>query len=205
MKFLKDNFLNLIVIVLVVILFLQRCGDKNPIGDSPIIKRDTTWIHKDSIVFVKPQLIKTIPIDVHHDSIIREYLPDTSYDELLKQYQAVVFELLNRNIFQDSLKIDSIGYVKVIDTVSKNLIAGRSYNYNLKYPIIKETITLPEKKKNQVYVGGGIEGNQITPLSRVSSGVLLKTKKDHILSATLSTDKDLNLLYGIHSYWKIKL
>jgi len=205
---LKNNLkiTDLIIIVLLVIIFLQRCGGGHSSTlDIPIIKRDTMWIIKDSTVYSKPQLIKTIPVDVSRDTIIREYLPDTTYEGLLKDYQAVVFELLNKNIYQDSLKIDSIGYVKVVDTVSKNSIVGRSYNYNLKYPIIKETIIQPAKKTNQLYIGGMLFGSPEEPISSVNTGLLFKNKKDQIFGGSVGLNRQGELQYGIQSFWKIKL
>lgn len=204
MQLIKNNFLNLIVLILVVVILLQKCGNNTP-SEKPTVTRDTVWVHKDSVVYSKPQIIKTIPINLYHDTTIREYLPDTSYADLLKQYQNVVYQLLNQNIYADSLKIDSVGYVKLIDTVSKNLITGRSYKYDLKYPIVKETITVPAKKVNQVYVGGGLFGTRLTPIQTIHLGLLFKSKKDGVVIPSVGVDKNLEIQYGIQSYWKIKL
>lgn len=204
MQLIKNNFLNLIVLILVVVILLQKCGNNAP-SEKPAITRDTVWVHKDSVVYSKPQIIKTIPVNIYTDTTLIKYLPDSNYTDLLKQYQSVVYELLNKNVYLDSLKIDSLGYVKVLDTLSKNLIIGRSYKYDLKYPIVKETITLPAKKVNQVYVGGGLFGTRLTPIQTIHLGLLFKSKKDGVVIPSVGVDKNLEIQYGIQSYWKIKL
>jgi hypothetical protein len=204
-KFIKDNFFNLVVVILVVILLLNNCKSTSSGETGVKIIRDTTWITKDSTIYSKPQVIQTIPVNVYHDTTFREYLPDTNYSKLVLQYQDVVNQLLAQNIQSDSLKIDSIGYVHVLDTVQKNLVIGRSFKYNLKYPIIKETIIQPSLKVRQLYVGGQVSGVQGSPVNSINGGLLYKTKKDYIIGVNAGFDRNGNILYGIQSYWKIKL
>ena len=144
----KISILEILVVVLLIVILLQRCGggarDKDTIFESKII-RDTSWVIKDSIINTKPQIFKTETYTVPVDRWNTEYLPDTNYDKLIKQYEDLVRELLAKNISSDSIKIDSIGHVYIIDTVSKNMITGRSTRYNVKYPIITNTVIVPEK------------------------------------------------------------
>jgi len=198
------NLLNIIIIVLIIILLLQRCGGGHSISDI-VIKRDTVYVEHSGTVITKPQLVKTEPYAVPIDRWNTEYLPDTNYDKLLKQYESIVRELLAKNIQSDSIKIDSIGHVYVTDTVSKNLIVGRSTHYNLHYPIITNTIIVPEKKRNQLYIGGSVEGSQITPFDQLNLGLLLKTKSDKIFGISAGIDMNGQIQYGLSSYWKIKL
>lgn len=204
MEYIKNNFLSLVVIVLIAILFLQRCGGEQTSIQAPIIIKDTVWVVKDSVVYSKPQLVKTI----QSDSIIREYyrLPDTTpYHTLLSSYNQLVESYLQTNIQVDSLKIDSLGYVQVRDSVSRNLVVGRSYNYNLKYPYIKETIYIPLKQKNQVYIGGGISGNGRIGINQIDAGLLFKNKRDQIFGVKAGVNTSGQVNYGLQSYWKIKL
>ena len=153
MQFIKNNFFNLLVAVLLVVILLQKFSQPVDPG-VPTVVRDTTWIVKDSLILSKPQLTKTIQVE-SHDTIINQYIPDTNYAKLVLQYQEVVNTLLAKNIHSDSIRIDSNGYVKITDTVQRNLITGRSSQVNIRYPIIKETIILPAKKSDpDVYRGG---------------------------------------------------
>jgi hypothetical protein len=193
MNYIKTNFLNVIVLVLVSVLFIERCNEKPAPEQKPIIIKDTFYMHVDSIIYSKPQIIKTI--EIHKDSV-KTYLPDSNYKQFA---QDVLNQLLAKNIQQDSIKIDSIGYVKVTDTVQRNMIIGRSSEVSVKYPIIRETVTLPYVPKNQLYVGGSLQSNQI------SGGLLFKNKKDQIFGGSVGLNNQGQLVYGVQSYWKIKL
>lgn len=205
MNYIKNNFLSFIILILIGVIFLERCNNKPVNTPSIITKRDTVWVVKDgTVVNSKPQIIKTIH---EKDSVIREYyrIPDsTSHQELLQMYNSLVEKYLVTNIQVDSLKIDSLGYVKVSDTVSKNMIVGRTYNYNLKYPLVKETQFIPIKPKNQIYIGGGLSGNREGVINQIDGGLLLKTKRDKIFGIKAGLNAQGQTSYGIQSYWKIK-
>jgi hypothetical protein len=163
------------------------------------------WVSNDTTIVSKPQVIKTIPYEVSRETIIKEYLPDSNYAELLKQYEDLVSQLLAKNIMQDSIRIDTNGYVKITDTVQKNLIVGRSTEVSMKYPIIKETVTIPQKKVTQLYLGGQVSASQGQLINGLNGGLLLKNKKDQIYGVTVGVNTDGNISYGLQSYWKIKL
>lgn len=201
MKFIKDNLLTVVILVLLSIIILQKCGAPAPV-EAPTVVRDTTWVVKDSLIIGKPQLIKSISVE-SHDTIINHYIPDTNYARLVDQYQKVVAELLAKNIHQDSIRIDSTGYVKLTDTVQKNVIVGRSTYVNIKHPIIKETITLPAKKVTQMYVGGVVQA--APAINQISVGALLKTRNDFLFGTSLGVNTNGALQYGVGAYWKLKL
>lgn len=205
-KELRSNIFNLIVLVLIAIVLIQRCNDA-PSGQSDSVKiiRDTMWVSNDTTIVSKPQIIKTIPYEVSRETIIKEYLPDSNYAGLLKQYEDLVSQLLAKNIMQDSIRIDTNGYVKITDTVQKNLIVGRSTEVSMKYPIIKETVTIPQKKVTQLYLGGQVSASQGQLINGLNGGLLLKNKRDQIYGVTVGVNTDGNISYGLQSYWKIKL
>lgn len=202
----KIRISEILILVLLIVILLQRCegGVKDTMIESKII-RDTTWVIKDSIINTKPQIFKTETYTIPVDRWNTEYLPDTNYDRLIKQYEDLVRELLAKNITSDSIKIDSIGHVYIIDTVSKNMITGRSTHYNLKYPIITNTVIVPEKKKIQLHVGGGIQGQKTGIINQINANLLLKTKKDHIYGGSFGVNLLGEFQFGVQSYWKIKL
>lgn len=199
MQFVTKNLLTLMVGALLLIVILQQCKS-TPEIEAPTVVRDTVLVVKESLTVTKPQLVETIE---SHDSIImKEYVPDTNYAKLVAQYQEVVNQLLAKNIMQDSVAVDSVGYVKITDTVQKNLVVGRSTKVNIRYPIIRETITLPAKKTNQLYVGGAILGTSAP--NTIMGSALLKTSNDFLFGGSLSINTYGDMQYGIHSLWKIK-
>ena len=206
MEKITKNIVNIFILILLIIILLRTC--KGKIVDSGGIKilRDTVWVHHDSTVTSKPQLIKTIPYAVPIDRWNTEYLPDTSSMTLLiKQYELLVRELLAKNIHTDSIKIDSIGHVYITDTVSKNQIVSRTTHYNLKYPVITNTVILPAIKKGQLYIGMGVGGHQQDLMDNIKLGLLYKNKQDVMFGPSLFIEQNGDISYGIEAFWKIKL
>ena len=200
MKINFNNILSIAILILAVIIVLQRSGSSPDIIEKSIVIRDTVWQKKDSVIYTSPKVIQTIPVKI----ISEKYLPDPNYDKLVLQYQELVKLHLAKNIQKDSVKIDSIGFVKVIDTVQNNIVQNRKWEYNIKYPIIKETVIQPPKKVNQLYIGGGLQGNQYNIINSINGGLLYKNKKDQIYGLTVGIDINGQVVYGLSSYWKIK-
>lgn len=200
MKINFNNILSIAILILAVIIVLQRSNSSPDIIEKPIIVRDTVWQKKDSVIYTSPKVVQTIPVKI----ISEKYLPDPNYDKLVLQYQELVKLHLAKNIQKDSVRIDSIGFVKVIDTVQNNIVQNRKWEYNLKYPIIKETIIHPPKKVNQLYIGGELQGNQYNIINSVNGGVLYKNKKDQIYGLSVGINTNGQIVYGVSSYWKIK-
>ena len=174
MKINFNNILSIAILILAVIIILQRSNSSPDIIEKSTIVRDTVWQKKDSVIYTSPKVIQTIPLKI----ISEKYLPDPNYDKLVLQYQELVKLHLAKNIQKDSVQIDSIGFVKVTDTVQNNIVQNRKWEYNIKYPIIKETIIEPPKKINQLYIGGGLQGNQYNIINSINGGILYKNKKE---------------------------
>ena len=200
MKINFNNILSIAILILAVIIVLQRSNSSPDIIEKPIILRDTIWQKKDSVIYTSPKVIQTIPIKI----ISEKYLPDPNYDKLVLQYQELVKLHLAKNIQKDSVKIDSIGFVKVTDTVQNNIVQNRKWEYNIKYPIIKETVIQPPKKVNQLYIGGGLQGNQYNIINSINGGILYKNKKDQLYGLSVGINTNGQVVYGVSSYWKIK-
>ena len=200
MKINFNNILSIAILILAVIIVLQRSNSSPDIIEKPIVIRDTVWQKKDSVIYTSPKVVQTIPIKVVNE----KYLPDPNYDKLILQYQEIVKLHLAKNIQRDSVQIDSIGFVKVTDTVQNNVVQNRKWEYNIKYPIIKETIIQPPKKVNQLYIGGGLQGNQYNIINSINGGLLYKNKKDQIYGLSVGINTNGQIVYGISSYWKIK-
>ena len=200
MKINFNNILFIAILILAVIIVLQRSNSSPDIIEKPIVIRDTVWQKKDSVIYTSPKVVQTIPVKI----ISEKYLPDPNYDKLVLQYQELVKLHLAKNIQKDSVKIDSIGFVKVTDTVQNNIVQNRKWEYNIKYPIIKETIIEPSKKINQLYIGGGLQGNQYNIINSINGWLLYKNKKDQIYGISVGVNTNGQLVYGLSSYWKIK-
>lgn len=193
----KLQSLNILIILIGLFIFLKSCEAESEIKNlKPRI--DTVWIKKDSVIYSKPKTIKTIL--VKYKDRAPEYLPDTNYKKLVVQYNTLADKFLANNIYKDSLKIDSLGYVVVNDTISNNILKKRSFVYNLKYPKVTEYV--PEKKRAQVYYGSGVVlGDE--SLQSINIGAILKTKKDHIWGLNVGINSDQQIVYSVQTYWKL--
>ena len=200
MKINFNNILSIAILILAVIIVLQRSNSSPDIIEKPIVIRDTVWQKKDSLIYTSPKVVQTIPVKI----ISEKYLPDPNYEKLVLQYQELVKLHLAKNIQKDSVQIDSIGFVKVTDTVQNNIVQNRKWEYNIKYPIIKETIIQPAKKTNQLYIGGELQGNQYNIINSINGGLLYKNKKDQIYGLSVGINTNGQAVYGVSSYWKIK-
>ena len=200
MKINFNNILSIAILILAVIIILQRINSSPDIIEKSIVIRDTVWQKKDSVIYTSPKVVQTIPVKI----VSEKYLPDPNYDKLVLQYQELVKLHLAKNIQKDSVQIDSIGFVKVTDTVQNNIVQNRKWEYNIKYPIIKETIIEPPKKINQLYIGGGLQGNQYNIINSINGGILYKNKKDQLYGLSIGVNTNGQVVYGLSSYWKIK-
>lgn len=207
LNYLTSNALILIFIIVLTALFVQKCNQPSVPQAKPDTVTKVIEVHHyhDSIVVKEPTIINKI---IPKPSEIPESIKaDTNYNRLKVQYDSLVQEHFSKNIYSDSLKIDSIGIITTTDTVSQNNIQGRSYDYHfdVKERIIERTITLPPKLRNQVYIGGSILGDELHPLGGIEGGFLLKNKRDHIYQLKLTKIFNQSQpIYSIGYYPKIK-
>lgn len=205
-NYITKNFFNLIILGLLALLIFKSFKDKpNDVVDSITHKSDTLYVvSQGANITTKPTIINH-----YYDSTDTIIIPTDS--TLLKKYISDLRkELFTINIYKDSLKIDSLGYVTVVDSIKNNLIKNRSYSYNLKYPVITNTITITEayKPKSQLFIGGEVFGNKQSPLNSINGGILLKTKADNIyaLKAGVQTFNGIiQPAFGFGLYWKLQL
>lgn len=207
--YLQKHSLSLIIVVLLVVILLQRCGSVKPEVPNSGTKRDTSiliinHIYKDT-TRSKPIFIKGERDTILESSV--QYLPSEDYNELYYQFNSLKESLLSKNIYKDSLKIDSLGYIKVVDTIQRNQIIGRSYITDLKIP--EKTITIVNtvfpKPKRQLYIGGGVESDNTAVIRQINAGLMYKNKQDQLYGIYGGLNTNGGWSVGVQSYWKIKL
>ena len=192
----RDNLLAILILSFSIFLYMvSTCNHKT--STKPTVVVDTLWVRHDSVVLSKPKLIYSIsPV---RTQLIREiqYIPDTNYKGLLKQYEALLVLYLTKNIQKDTLKLNKFGYVSITDTVYKDMISSRKYDYHIKYPEVTNKITF---HTNQLYLGGGVQGNRYNLVNQVNVGLLFKTKKDRIFGASVGFSDTRSAQYSVSYY-----
>jgi hypothetical protein len=208
------NIKNIALLLLIAIVVFQQCGG-NKKGTGEIVKVDGKKYellkHEiDTIEVVKTKVVTKKGEDIYHETIVEKEVRvpvNVDTNAILKEYYTKV-------LYKDVLVLpDSLGTVAVTDTISQNKIFGRTFNANVKQRVIKETTIVKELPKNQVYFGFGGQFNKVDFIGGLSTGVILKTKKDKIyqvnLGVTNSTIDGVNGEFkpyvGAGVYWKIRI
>ena len=110
---------------------------------------DTLYVPKDSIVYRKGKdVLKLKDTTIYlHDTLLAEKLKDVDTANILREYYA-------KNVYKDSILFqDSLGWIKVEDTISENNVKTRKYDYKVVSKIITKETILREKLKPHYYVG----------------------------------------------------
>jgi len=195
-----NKILVFVVMCLLFTVALQNKGCNNPnLKADTVTLHDTAWKIHDSLIIKKLKVKEII-----HDTLPAEYIADTNYPKLKAQYDALVVAYLVKNIYADTVKLDTLGYVAVADTVHKNEIHGRSYKYNYKIPTVTVTTTITKQAppKGALFIGGGVTGNK-NGLELLQGGLLYKSKRDKMFGLHVGINGNNQVVYGVNSYWKI--
>jgi hypothetical protein len=201
----KKWFTGIIIIILAFIIFLQRSCQNNHIINPPIsvVKIDTIWKIKTDTIIKTVKEISVIHMPVPSDP---QYHPTNDIDTCKARFNRLLTDMLTKRVYADTLKLDSLGTITIIDTVFMNKLGKRIKIYDYKIPFVTKTVTITKQAdpKRQLYIGGNLFGDK-TKLQSLTPGILYKTKKDHIYQANIGINFDGTITYGAGMYWKIKL
>lgn len=197
-----------IIGVLMLIIIMQRAC--TPSVETP--KKDTVVVTKivyvpvHDTIYTDPKIVtRVLPGKV----LPPQYLPDTNYAALKKQYQRLAIAHLTKNIYEDKLSLDTLGNIIIRDTTQFNKLGGRSYQLNLRIPkrvdsvFVTNTILAPPTR--QVYLGIGANSTQTLATFGLRASLLYKDKKDNMFSPSVTINTNGSIIYGIDTYFKIKL
>lgn len=193
-----------VIAVLVIIILLQRgCTPKYGPGlatNTKEIVYDTIW--KD-VVKTEYKKLKVFSRDTAYLPGDTIFTADSNYDNLKLQYQLLAKNYASRNIYRDSLQLDSLGFIVLTDTLQYNKVLSRSYDYNYKLPTVVGYVQTPPRR--QLYIGGGISIDKSLELSNLQAGLLYKNRKDQIFGLHTGVSQNLQPYLGGSMYWKIQL
>ena len=200
---LKDKLSYIVIVALLVTIFLQRqCSPSSQEQEPTIVtKVDTIWRE------VHDTITKNVPVYVSIPTKPGpEYIPSDNCDSLRKQYLFLRDRHIVKNVYVDTIKLDTFGIVQIIDTVQFNKLKPRRFISSYKIPIIEKetTITKPADPVRQLYFGGNLFGNT-NSLQLLTPGLLYKNKKDQIYQVNVGINFNGSLTFGAGAYWKIKL
>lgn len=153
----------------------------------------------DTIDIVKTKVITKQGKDIYHDTTIFVQVP-MNVDTL-----AIIKNYFAKNVYKDTLHLpDSLGYVILLDTISKNTIESRMFTANVKQRTIKETTIVKELPKTNLYWGIGMGFDKVNYINNVNVNLMLKTKCDKVYSIGAGVNIDKTPFINTSIYWKIR-
>jgi len=189
------------ILILAIALFLLRgklpmAFVKNIFNNEPIIDTVTTIEYKyDTIntelkVYI-PKWKDRVVVVVDSIFIIQKEPIDTM--SLLRDYYAKYY-------YEDTIDVDTFGYIVMKDTVSKNKIEARQYVSNILIPtkIVTNNILV---NKREIYLGTGITENKNFMV--LNGEMLVRTKKRKVYGVGIGLDNTLSPTFTAKIYWRI--
>ena len=200
---LKDNSY-IIIISLVIIFLLQRSCNGKYVSEDPVVitKTDTIWKETHDTIIKEVQVVKKEYIKPKEP----QYTPGENIDTCRARFSYLLKQHIARTTYKDTIFLDSLGTITVIDTVWLNKLSKRTYIKDYKIPLVTKTTTIIKQPdpKRQLYIGGNLFGDK-TQLQLFAPGMLYKDRKDRIFQANAGFNFNGTITVGIGAYWKIDL
>jgi hypothetical protein len=167
---------DVVIVLLIAVLIFFIFSDSKYTKTDPIIIADTVYQQKTFTKFIKGKSIPFVVLDtIYNIDTTRYYKTDTIY--IIKDYNQV-------KVYSDTMRIDSIGYAYIQDTISHNKIQGRGFSANFNLPTITITKILETKSKNQLYLGFIGDLKHSNGQIGIGGSIALKTAKNTLYTAT---------------------
>ena len=163
---------DVVIVLLIAVLIFFIFSDSKYTKTDPIIIADTVYQEKTFTKFIKG---KSIPFVVLDTIYLIERVTDTI--TIVKDYNQV-------KVYSDTMRIDSLGYAYIQDTISQNKIQGRGFSANFNLPTITITKLIEKKDKNQLYLGFIGDLKHSNGQIGIGGSIALKTAKNTLYTAT---------------------
>jgi hypothetical protein len=192
------------VVILFAIIMLYRAECGKPVVSGETIKVDgkkyevINQVIDTEYIKVKETKYKKGE-DIYHDTTI--YLPVPVLDSA--QIDSILSQFYAKNTFKDTMKVGKFGQIYIDDTVQYNKLVGRAMSADLQFPSVTNTITVKEKPKAQLYLGGRVDYLKEQGLQSPSVGVMVKTKRDMLYGASVGIGNNQRTVYGLNMYIKL--
>lgn len=179
----------LIMVLALVLLYQSQCSKKDPVEPEVIVTIETKW---DTVSVTQTEYVpkwKT-KIVTEHDTIPQNI--DTM--DILRDYYA-------RYFYTDTLNLDTLGYLVLNDTITKNSILNRSFTSKIQIP----TTTITKEiylNRREFYWGLGVQG-RTDQLNYVGGEFMYRTKNKQVYGLGLGINQDFQPVIGGRIYWKI--
>jgi hypothetical protein len=159
-----------VIVLLTAVLIFFIASEARYSKSEPVIITDTVYQEKTFTKFIKGNSIPFVVLDTI-------YIVETDTITIVKDYNQV-------KVYSDTMRIDSIGYAYIQDTISQNKIQGRGFSANFNLPTITITKLIEQKSKNQLYLGFIGDLKHSNGQIGIGGSIALKTAKNTLYTAT---------------------
>lgn len=163
---------DIVIVLLVAVLIFFIASEARYTKTDPIIIADTVYQEKTFTKFIKGKSIPFVVLDTI-------YLIDKITDTI-----TIVKDYNQAKVYSDTIKIDSLGFAYIQDTISQNKIQGRGFSANFNLPTITITKLIEPKSKNQLYLGFIGDLKHSNGQIGIGGSIALKTAKNTLYTAT---------------------
>lgn len=185
----------IITILVIIIILLSKCsGEQVETINIEPEKIVETIIQTDTVTVEKEIIVPKWRTKVVKDTINIEKLIEVDSLSIIQNY-------LEKYVYIDTIKIDTIGFLTLEDTIYKNEIIYRKPKIDIEIPI--KTVNLIEKvNEREFYAGLGVRTtmNRYTWMGLEGS---MRTKKGNLFLIGIGTDNNNNFSLGGSVHWKI--
>lgn len=163
---------DVVIVLLVAVLIFFIASEARYTKTDPVIIADTVYQEKTFTKFIKGKSIPFVVLDTI-------YLIDKVTDTI-----TIVKDYNQAKVYSDTIKIDSLGFAYIQDTISQNKIQGRGFSANFNLPTITITKLIEPKSKNQLYLGFIGDLRHDNKQIGIGGSIALKTAKNTLYTAT---------------------
>lgn len=160
----------IVIVLLTAVLIFFVASDARYTKSEPVIITDTVYQQKTFTKFIKGNSIPFVVLDTI-------YIVETDTITIVKDYNQV-------KVYSDTMRIDSLGYAYIQDTISQNKIQGRGFSANFNLPTITITKLIEPKSKNQLYLGFIGDLKHSNGQIGIGGSIAIKTAKNTLYTAT---------------------
>ena len=163
---------DVVIVLLVAVLIFFIASEARYTKPAPVIVSDTVYQQKTFTKFIKGKSIPFVVLDTI-------YKIDEVHDTItiVKDYNQV-------KVYSDTIRVDSLGFAYIHDTISQNKVQGRGFSANFNLPTITITKILETKSKNQLYLGFIGDLKHLNGQIGIGGSIALKTAKNTLYTAT---------------------
>ena len=194
MKKFFGNIQTVVIFVLIILVLMKTCGGPEVPTEKIVtkieIQYDTLEVEKKVYV---PKYQTRIVTKTETDTVVLKTKIDTL--EILKDYYS-------KYVYRDTLKLDSLGYVIIKDTITQNKIFSRTFDESQIF-IPTTTITNDIYINKSKFFGGVSLGGNKSQINFISGDLLYKTKTDNVYGLGIGVNGNLEPILVGRLYWKL--